>query len=174
MRQIQNQTLNLKRFEWCISFAIGYSCFHLLHSHAHYVPRNLFAYFIQLCECCDHEEEDYDSSDHFEHEFWYCYKILNKIQSSCFLFSYFLLSLWNREDETVLKYWDTHLSGDGFRLLFCTNLRVFGGILCKYRQMRGSSFSFLYDFRAVSLFFLVSALFFSVTTKETLIVWQIN
>ncbi|KAJ0233766.1 hypothetical protein HA466_0277950 [Hirschfeldia incana] len=36
------------------------------------------AKFDKLCECYDHEEEDYDSSDHFEHEFW--------------------------EDETVLKY----------------------------------------------------------------------
>ncbi|KAF3535276.1 hypothetical protein F2Q69_00018430 [Brassica cretica] len=32
----------------------------------------------KFCECCDHEEEDFDSSDHFEHEFW--------------------------EDDTVLKY----------------------------------------------------------------------
>nr|VDD18383.1 unnamed protein product [Brassica oleracea] len=24
----------------------------------------------KFCECCDHEEEDFDSSDHFEHEFW--------------------------------------------------------------------------------------------------------
>ncbi|KAL0680612.1 hypothetical protein Bca4012_047459 [Brassica carinata] len=23
----------------------------------------------KFCECCDHEEEDFDSSDHFEHEF---------------------------------------------------------------------------------------------------------
>ncbi|XP_013681647.1 uncharacterized protein LOC106386341 [Brassica napus] len=26
--------------------------------------------FDKFCECCDHEGEDYDSSDHFEHEFW--------------------------------------------------------------------------------------------------------
>ncbi|KAF8081932.1 hypothetical protein N665_0856s0021 [Sinapis alba] len=28
------------------------------------------AKFDKLCECYDHKEEDYDSSDHFEHEFW--------------------------------------------------------------------------------------------------------
>ncbi|KAL0728574.1 hypothetical protein Bca4012_024667 [Brassica carinata] len=36
------------------------------------------AKFDKFCECYDYEGEDYDSSDHFEHEFW--------------------------EDETVLKY----------------------------------------------------------------------
>ncbi|CAG7911948.1 unnamed protein product [Brassica rapa] len=55
----------------------------------------------------EEEEEEYGSSDHFEQEFWYVYTISEpyNIKPNFFvLVPSLLLSLSNREDDTLLKY----------------------------------------------------------------------
>ncbi|KAL0736538.1 hypothetical protein Bca4012_012748 [Brassica carinata] len=55
-------------------------------------------------KCYDHEEEEYGSSDHFEKVFWYVCSISKSYNINQIPLFLSLLSLSNREDDTLLKY----------------------------------------------------------------------
>lgn len=99
----------------------------------HYVSFH-FPTTLQFYESYVHyeEEEDYDSSDHFENEFWY--ELIHKlwiiqhyhIPCSWLLWSH-LYFHWNRKGDTLLDYWGSRFRGEGFGFLVVYRFRdLFG------------------------------------------------